>query len=139
MNIRLYNHKTDKSALIELLNDVFTYDAPHNDPLTSIERKIEQKDNLLFVAESDTYKIVGTVMVGYDGHRGWIYSLGVLPEYRKEGIGTMLMKYAETELKKLNCPKIKLQILPFNKEVTSFYKKNGFIVEESILMGKILK
>ena len=138
MKIRTYNNKTDKAAVIELLGTVFTIDAPHNDPLTSIERKLKQNDNLLFIAESDDKKIAGIVMAGYDGHRGWIYSLGVLPEYREEGIGTMLLKHAENELKKLNCPKINLQILSSNKEVTGFYQKNGYRIEERISMGKIL-
>lgn len=77
-------------------------------------------------------------MAGYDGHRGWIYSLAINPEYRKKGIGSLLLKYAENELKKLNCPKISLQILTSNKEIVDFYKKNGYSIEERISMGKKL-
>jgi ribosomal protein S18 acetylase RimI-like enzyme len=95
-------------------------------------------DQLFFVAESDNNIAVGTIMVGYDGHRGWIYSLAVDPKQRKKGIGTMLLKHAEKVLKSLNCPKVNLQIETWNKEVVEFYRKNGYQVEERISMGKIL-
>src|SRR5271157_2825088 len=120
MIIRLYNNDSDREAVIDLWKSVFNYDSPHNDPLTSINRKIKHNDDLFFVAESDAKKILGTIMAGYDGHRGWIYSLAVEQKYRKSGIGTLLLKHAENELLKLNCPKINLQVLTSNKEVIDF-------------------
>ena len=138
MQIRIYDNDQDKERVIELWNKVFPITSPHNDPLTSINRKLSIKDNLFFIAESDEKKVIGTIMAGYDGHRGWIYSLAVNPDYRKKRIGTLLLKHAEKELLKLDCPKINLQILPSNKEVISFYKKNGFSIEERISMGKKL-
>ncbi len=138
MNIRFYNNDSDQESVIELWKSAFNYDSPHNDPLTSIKRKIEYNDNLFFVAETDDRKIIGTIMAGYDGHRGWIYSLAVKQKHRNEGIGTLLLHYAENELLKLNCPKINLQILASNQEVIDFYKKNGYNIEERISMGKKL-
>jgi ribosomal protein S18 acetylase RimI-like enzyme len=138
MQIRNYDNNSDKDQVIELWNKVFPITSPHHDPLTSINRKLAVNDNLFFIAESDDKKVIGTIMVGYDGHRGWIYSLAVNSDYRKKSIGSLLLKHAEKELLKLNCPKINLQILPSNKEVISFYIKNGFCVEERIHMGKKL-
>lgn len=137
MLIRNYNNK-DRDEVIKLWNEVFPITSPHNDPLTSIDRKLAVNDNLFFVAESNDKKLVGTIMAGYDGHRGWIYSLAVNPDYRKKGIGTSLIKHAEKELLKLNCPKLNLQVLSSNKEVIDFYKQNGFSIEERISMGKKL-
>ena len=77
-------------------------------------------------------------MGGYDGHRGWIYSLAVAPDCRRRGIGSMLMKHAESALKQLGCPKINLQVLAGNAQVVDFYKRLGYAVEERINLGKIL-
>ncbi|MGA2143256.1 MAG: GNAT family acetyltransferase [Brevinematales bacterium] len=138
MNIRLYDNDSDRNAVIDLWKSVFSYNTPHNDPPASIDRKLEHNDNLFFVAESGGKKIIGTIMAGYDGHRGWIYSLAVSQGYRNRGTGTLLLRHAENELLKLNCPKIKLQILNSNADVIDFYRKNGYNVEETICMGKTL-
>ena len=68
--------------VVELWSDIFTYGTPWNDPELSIRKKEAVDDNLLFVAESNDGELLGTVMGGYDGHRGWIYSLAVKPENR---------------------------------------------------------
>lgn len=138
MKVRLYDDAKDQEAVITLWQSVFTIQLPHHDPLVSIKRKLNHKDDLFFVAEMDNKKIAGTIMVGYDGHRGWIYSLAVDPQYRKKGIGSLLLKHAETVLKNMNCPKVNLQVEIPNNEVVEFYRKNGFQVEERISMGKIL-
>jgi ribosomal protein S18 acetylase RimI-like enzyme len=78
-------------------------------------------------------------MAGYDGHRGWIYSMTVVPEKRNLNVGTTLLKRAENELKKLGCVKINLQIFKDNESVKDFYLKNGYSVEDRISMGKEIK
>lgn len=82
--------------------------------------------------------MVGTVMAGYDGHRGWIYTVAVIPVYQKTGIGTALLKHAEKRLSELGCVKINLQILEDNKDVEAFYQANGYVTEKRISMGKRL-
>jgi ribosomal protein S18 acetylase RimI-like enzyme len=75
-------------------------------------------------------------MAGYDGHRGWIYSLAVMPEYRRAGIGSRLLDHAESRLIALGCVKIKLQFLETNSQVMSFYERHGYEVDPVISMGK---
>lgn len=75
-------------------------------------------------------------MAGYDGHRGWIYSVAVEPNYRRQGVGTALMAVAEHALKDKGCVKINLQILDGNSAVTAFYSSLGFAIEKRISMGK---
>jgi len=79
---------------------------------------------------------VGTVMAGYDGHRGWIYSVAVAPQHRRKGIGSRLMSVAEEALIERGCVKINLQILEGNEAVTAFYSSLGFSVEKRVSMGK---
>ena len=83
-------------------------------------------------------EIVATAMAGYDGHRGWVYCVGVSPERRRQGIGTALMKSVEQSLASMGCPKLNLQIRARNEQVVSFYKKLGFEIEARVNMGKRL-
>jgi ribosomal protein S18 acetylase RimI-like enzyme len=113
------------------------YEAPHNDPVVSIGLKAAY-DPELFLVAVDGSRLVGTVMGGYDGHRGWIYSLAVDENERHRGIGTELMSEVERRLKDRGCLKVNLQVMPDNKGVLQFYQELGFSVEERLSMGKRL-
>lgn len=136
IKIRRYK-KTDSKNVVSLWKDVFNPKKPHNDPELVIKMKTNFDDGLFFVADENN-KIIGTVIAGFDGHRGWIYSLAVLPKYRRNGIGTKLVNKALNELKQLGCIKVNLQIYDNNKTVVEFYKKIGFSIEDRISMGKKL-
>ena len=118
-----------------LWQQVFAYDAPRNAPSLVIEKKCAVRDGLFFVAvANDT--VVGTVMAGYDGHRGWIYSMVVHPGYRRQDIGSRLLSFAERKLTTLGCVKINLQVMGGNEAAQLFYEANGYSVENRISMGK---
>ncbi len=136
MKIRKFQEK-DRASLIELWKTVFPDDPPHNEPSKVIEAKLAV-DELIFIAESNN-EIVGTSMAGYDGHRGWLYAVAVLPEHRRSGTGSLLIKHAIQCLKELGCIKVNLQIRSTNTDVAAFYKSLGFKVEDRISMGMLLK
>jgi ribosomal protein S18 acetylase RimI-like enzyme len=136
MNIRKYQ-ETDRNSLIDLWSSVFPNDPPHNEPALVIDAKLAV-DDLIFIAEDDG-KIVGACMAGYDGHRGWLYAVAVLKEYRRAGFGTELVKHALQSLKKIVCKKVNLQIRSTNKEVEAFYKSLGFAIEDRISMGAFIE
>jgi ribosomal protein S18 acetylase RimI-like enzyme len=129
--------EADAESVTALWTIVFAYTAPHNDPATVIRNKLAVQRDLFFVALVDGV-LVGTVMGGYDGHRGWIYSLAVDLRNRCRGIGTALMQRIERELAVRGCPKINLQVLATNTGTVEFYQKLGYIVEDRISMGKLL-
>lgn len=83
-------------------------------------------------------RIIGTVMGGYDGHRGWVYSLAVDEARRHSGIGSALVERIEQSLKAIGCLKVNLQVVGSNSSVVDFYKRLGFSVEDRISMGKRL-
>ena len=126
-----------RTGVVQLWVDVFGYDAPHNDPELVIDRKLAVEDGLFFVATADG-EVIGSVMAGYDGHRGWIYSLAVLPEPRHQGIGSALVARAETALVALRCVKINMQIAQGNEAVEAFYRSLGYEPEVRLSMGKKL-
>jgi len=130
-------HESDAEQVTALWTAVFGYAAPHNQPAAVIRGKLAVQRDLFFVALLDG-KLVGTVMGGYDGHRGWIYCLAVAPEVRNRGIGTALIDHVETALKARGCLKINLQVLASNRGTVAFYEKLGYAVEERVSLGKIL-
>jgi GNAT superfamily N-acetyltransferase len=130
-----YNNVKHREQVVTLWRDIFGYEAARNDPGFVIDKKIAMLDGLFFVAVHPE-GIVGTVMAGYDGHRGWIYAMAVHPGHRKKGIASLLLSHAERRLASLGCVKINLQILRGNEDVQRFYRFNGYALEDRISMGK---
>ena len=123
--------------VISLWNEVFDYTSPQSRPHVIIDKKLAVKDGLFFVAVDES-NVIGTVLAGYDGHRGWLYSLCVATKYQRKGVGSDLVKYAEAALIKLGCVKINLQIVSHNAEVVIFYEKHGYKTEPRVSMGKLI-
>jgi ribosomal protein S18 acetylase RimI-like enzyme len=134
LEIRPYR-QSDQPAVVALWREVFPDDPPHHDPASSIDLKTATQPDLFFVAAIGD-KVVGTVMAGFDGHRGWIYRVAVHPRQQRQGIGTALVRHAETELIARGAPKINLQIRTTNRQVVGFYEQLGYVIEERISMGK---
>lgn len=126
---------SDTAAVTALWEEVFPDDPPHNASALIIGQKMKCQPELLFVGELGG-AIVGTVLSGYDGHRGWLYSVAVSPSCRRKGMGTKLIKHAETALNAIGCTKINLQVRSTNAAVVAFYRGLGYEVEERISMGK---
>jgi len=117
---------------------------PWNVPAEDIAAKLAFRPELLYVAESrrppagDAPRIVGSVMAGYEGHRGWINYLAVDPALRRSGLGRALMERAEVALRELGCPKINLQVRATNTDVIAFYRALGFEIDAAVSLGKRL-
>jgi len=112
---------------------------PQNDPRKDVARKLKVNPEWFLVAEQAGGEIVGTVMAGYEGHRGWINYLGVAPALQRGGLGRLLMAEAETRLRAAGCPKINLQVRPDNRAAIAFYERIGFAVEGAVSLGKRLE
>ena len=116
---------------------------PWNDPDKDIDRKQNDRNGGFFVmlhrdpvgAEEE---VIGSVMAGYDGHRGSIYYLAIAPEHQGAGCGRQLMTYCEDFLIRLGCPKINLFIRRDNEQASAFYEGMGYILETSLAFGKRL-
>lgn len=137
MQIIQYQDADHLRQLIQLWEMVFAYQAPHNDPALTIDKKRLTKDELFFVVVADAV-VLGTAMAGYDGHRGWLYAIAVHPHHRNRGLGRDLVNHAEQALAEKGCCKVNLQIVSSNQSITDFYEKLGYQVEPRISMGKLL-
>jgi ribosomal protein S18 acetylase RimI-like enzyme len=110
---------------------------PWNDPNRDVDRKLSQDPGGLLVLEVGSL-LVGAVMTGFDGHRGWINYLAVHPHHRRQGYGERLVEAAESYLDQLGCPKVNLQIRRSNHHVIAFYERLGYSVDDVESMGKRL-
>jgi len=128
----------DRRALEQLWSRVFPNDPPSNAPALMIETKLKVQPDLLLVGTVDD-AVVGAVMAGFDGVRGWLYHLAVAPEWRRRGFATQLVRAAESALRALGCPKVNLQVRATNSDVVAFYRSIGYDTEERVSMGRRLE
>ena len=133
--VRTYSAE-DQPAVIDLWDRCGLL-RPWNNPGKDICRKLRANADWFLVAVVRN-KIVGSIMIGYEGHRGWINYLAVDPSLRRQGVGRRLMEQAEELLRKAGCPKINLQVRSANKEAADFYASLGYLQDDVISLGKRL-
>lgn len=134
--IRAYA-QDDLAGVDALWREVFPDDPPWNRAAVAVPAKCAVQPELFLVAV-DSQQVVGTVMGGYDGHRGWVYALAVKPSHRRHGIASQLMAALEQRLVARGCGKLNLQVRASNTGVVAFYRALGYHVEERVSMGKRL-
>lgn len=142
LNIRVF-HPADEPAAVALWGACGLL-RPWNDPRKDIARKLAEQPELFLVAvlpgaqPGEAERLIGTVMAGYDGHRGWVYYLAVDPAWQRHSLGRLLMQRVEAELLALGCPKINLMVRADNTAVLDFYARLGFSADASVSLGKRL-
>jgi ribosomal protein S18 acetylase RimI-like enzyme len=110
---------------------------PWNDPVADLERALAGASSTVLAA-IDGEELVGTVMVGHDGHRGWLYYLAVHPSRRGEGIGRELVATCETWLRARRVPKLQLMVRETNAEAIGFYGALGYERSAVVVLGRRL-
>ena len=121
-----------------LWREAFPNDAPWNKASTAIAEKMRVQPDLMLVA-LEGLLVVGSVMAGYEGHRGWISRIAVLRTHRHKRIGRALLLEAEKRLAALGCIKINLQVVERNSAVVRFYEEAGYEIEPRVSMSKRLR
>ena len=108
-----------------------------NDPRADIEAALACATSTILAAR-DGGRVVGTVMAGYDGHRGWLYYVAVTPSQRGRGLGRALMTAAERWLAEQGARVIRLMVRAENEGVTSYYRSLGYEDSNMLVLGKRL-
>lgn len=103
-----------------------------DDSKEGIDRFLKRNPDTCFVAEREN-KIVGVILAGNDGRRGYIYHTAVSPEYRKQGIARLLAEAAMEALKELGINKAALVVFGRNENGNAFWEKLGFTVREDLV------
>jgi ribosomal protein S18 acetylase RimI-like enzyme len=110
---------------------------PWNDPAADIA--LARKDaNAAVLVGRDNSNIVASVLVGQDGHRGWVYYLAVDPDHRHKGYGRVIMGAAEDWLRTRGIAKLQLMVRADNSQVQAFYQSLGYLEQERIVFARWL-
>ena len=135
MRIRAFE-PGDEAAIVALWQEC-GLTRPWNDPHKDIARKLTEQPDLFLVGTIGD-EVIASVMVGFDGHRGWVYYLAVAERHRKQSYGRALMQEAERLLVERGCPKLNLQVRSTNAGVIEFYRRLGYVQDETVSLGKRL-
>lgn len=107
---------------------------PWNDPAGDFARAMASTSSTVLVEEN----VRGSVMVGDDGHRGWIYYMAVAPDARRCGLGRALMAAAEAWLVARGVPKVQLMVREGNEEALAFHAALGLERQPVVTLGRFL-
>jgi ribosomal protein S18 acetylase RimI-like enzyme len=110
---------------------------PWNDPTADIALA-RRGSNAAVLIGRDGGSLAATVLVGHDGHRGWVYYLAVDPDHRQKGYGRVMMDAAERWLRECGIEKLQLMVRPDNKSVKNFYQSLGYSEQERVIYAKWL-
>ena len=135
MKIRSFK-EADRDSVVALWRECGLV-APQNNPVKDIQRKL-QVDRDLFLVGVANGKVIASVMGGYEGHRGWINYLAVLPSEQRKGYGQNMMREVESLIRQRGCAKINLQVRAANRSTVAFYSNLGYGDDEVLSLGKRL-
>lgn len=110
---------------------------PWNDPAADARLALATEGAVLLGVRRDG-ALVGSVMTGFDGHRGWVYYLAVAPDQRGQGTGSALMAAAERWLRERGSPKIQLMVRGDNISALGFYERIGYARQDVVVLGRRL-
>jgi ribosomal protein S18 acetylase RimI-like enzyme len=113
--------------------------ASYNDPAADFRFAKAGSCSDVLVAVDDAGDIAGSVMVGHDGHRGWLYYVAASPTARGKGVGRRMVRAAEHWLRQRSVAKMQLLVRDTNTRVVGFYEHLGFEVAPRVVMSKWLK
>jgi ribosomal protein S18 acetylase RimI-like enzyme len=110
---------------------------PWNDPAGDIAQA-RRGDNATVLVGRDNDAIAASVMVGHDGHRGWVYYVAVDPDYRGRDHGRSIMAAAEDWLRQRDIPKLMLLVRSDNIKVQAFYETLDYAQQDRVIYAKWL-
>jgi ribosomal protein S18 acetylase RimI-like enzyme len=111
---------------------------PWNDPRADIRLALAGPSSAIIAARLET-RLAATVMVGWDGHRGWIYYLAVARDLQRRGLGARMVKAAEAWLAQRAAPKLNLLVRAENSAVLGFYESLGYRRSDTVLLQRALR
>lgn len=110
---------------------------PWNDPGSDFDLALSNPTSTILIVR-DGDEVIGSAMVGFDGHRGWVYYLATNPDRLKQGIGRSLMSAAEDWLQQSGCSRPRLMVRGDNLAARGFYQALGYNDQDVVTMGRNL-
>ena len=110
---------------------------PWNDPAADIALARKEVNSTILLGRNGG-ALVASVLVGHDGHRGWVYYVTADPGHRFKGFGRAIMNAAEDWLRARGIPKLQLMVRKDNTKVHAFYRSIGYYNQETVTFAKWL-
>ena len=110
---------------------------PWNDPQADIVRALAGRASTILAGRLDG-RLVATAMVGWDGHRGWLYYFAVAMAARRRGYGAEMVRAAEGWLAERGAPKLNLMVRSENQAVIAFYERLGYRLADTVTLQRLL-
>lgn len=137
MRLRSFDLATDYATVLALWHaSTPGVKVGRSDTPAELAKKLARDPDLFLVAEDEAGKIIGSVIGGYDGRRGWVYHLAVAPDQRGRGLGRALMTELETRLRVKGCLRYYLLVTPDNLDIIEFYNRLGWEIMPNTIMAK---
>jgi ribosomal protein S18 acetylase RimI-like enzyme len=108
-----------------------------NDPAGDIALARKEANATVLVARNGR-AVVASVLVGHDGHRGWVYYVTVDPDHRFKGYGRLIMTSAENWLRARGIQKLQLMVRRDNTKVHAFYQSLDYYDQDRVVFAKWL-
>jgi ribosomal protein S18 acetylase RimI-like enzyme len=136
--IREFRNPNDYAAVLRLWEGIEkgVHVGPSDAP-AEIDKKLQRDSDLFLVAEADGL-LIGTVIGGFDGRRGFIYHLAVDVSHRSQGVGSRLMGEVESRLRSKGCIRCYLFVTRDNEYAMRYYEKRGWILMDHLPYAKDL-
>ncbi|MEQ8284677.1 GNAT family acetyltransferase [Thalassospira sp.] len=125
----------DIPALSQLWQETGLY-RPYNPPEWDVTFALSSDEATLMVWEDNSDNIIGSVMAGHDGHRGWIYYMAVAPLHQKSGLGRKLIEVGENWLRDQGVWRMQLMVRSENTATQDFYAHLGYRALDVTVMQK---
>ncbi|MDE3092631.1 MAG: GNAT family acetyltransferase [Acidobacteriota bacterium] len=116
--------REDASSVVALWTEA-GLTRPWNDATADFHRALDGATSAVLGLTRDD-QLMGAVMVGHDGHRGWVYYLAVAKAHQRSGVGSELMGTAEDWLRRMGAVKLQLMVRSENESVLDFYERIGY-------------
>lgn len=124
----------DRDAVAALWRDA-GLTRPWNDPAADFDLALATATSTVLLAHEGV-ALIGSVMAGFDGRRGWVYYLAAHPDCLKRGVGRRLMAAAEDWLRHLGCSRVRLMVRGDNHAARGFYAALGYDDQDVVMMGR---
>ncbi|SKA90388.1 Ribosomal protein S18 acetylase RimI [Pseudomonas extremaustralis] len=121
----------DYDAVLALMQDTPGISLRDADSREATERYLARNPGLSFVAEAEG-RLIGCVMCGHDGRRGYLQHLLVLPEYRRQGIARALTQRCLVALEQLGVHKCHLDVFKTNSGAARYWQGQGWTLRTDI-------
>ncbi|MBN8873003.1 MAG: GNAT family acetyltransferase [Rhodospirillales bacterium] len=138
MQLTIRSARPDDEAFVVALWRACGLVASYNDPNEDFRFARAGAASDVIVGEDAQGVVRASVMVGHDGHRGWLYYVAADPACRGVGYGRQMVEAGETWLRARGVPKVQLLVRQTNTKVVAFYERLAYEVAPSIMMSKWL-